>query len=582
MIGKKYNYISNPKIIAEIANTHQGDINYVFRLLNELKKNNIKFVKFQIYTADELLVKKHLRYKHFLSQSFTHSQWDEIISYSTNNFEVCFDVFGSDSLDYILKKKNIFGIKIHSSDLINKAILNKLSKFKKNVFISTGGSNFREINYALSFLKKKPILMHGYQNYPTEINETYLNRIKKFQKIYKDSVYYGLQDHLKGNSEEANIVPLLSLPLNLSFIEKHVILARDNDRVDNFSALEPAELKILLKKINNYTNALKDSLSFSKNEIKYRRIVKKNWVAKKDINIGEPFSLKNIQMKRINSRNFSPFFFEDLEGKICQKKLKKDELITKKNFRNNVLALIIVRSESKRLKNKALLKIKKKTCLEILIKRLSYSKRIDKIVVCTTNSKKDDKIVQIAKNNKIDFFRGSSLNVLSRMIGAQKKFNGQLMIRVTGDDILIDSDYLDKTVDLSIKTNADYATNKGIPSGCEVEIFTSKCLLDLKKYSINPNGTEYLTNYITDNPNEFSISKLQIPKIYKKNYRLTIDTKKDFELVKKIFSNFKNFNFSLKDLIRYYNKNKLYFKNYNKYTQKKIPIKYSTSMKWDK
>ena len=229
-----------------------------------------------------------------------------------------------------------------------------------------------------------------------------------------------------------------------------------------------------------------------------------------------------------------------------------------------------------------MLKIKNKTCLEILIKRLTYSKLIDQIVVCTTKNKKDDKIIRVAKANKVDFFRGSSLNVLSRMIGAQKKYNGQLIVRVTGDDILIDPEYLDKTIDLSMKSNADYVTNKGIPSGCEVEVFTKKCLEDLKKYSQNPNGTEYLTNYIMDNTNEFSALKLPIPKIYKKNYRLTIDTKQDFYVVKKIIENFKDFKFSLNELIKYYNKNKFYLKKLNIYKQKQIPNKYSTLMNWGK
>ena len=309
MIGREYSHKPNIKIIAEIANTHQGDLNYLFKLLKQLKKNKIKYIKFQIYTADELLVYHHRRYKHFLSQSFTYKEWDKIINYSNKYFNICFDVFGEDSLDYVLKKKNIYGIKIHSSDLLNKSILLKLSNFKKNIFISTGGSNFREIDYVLSYLKKKPTLMHGFQNYPTEINETCLNRIKKFQDIYKDKVNYGLQDHLKGDTEAATIVPLLSLPFNLSFLEKHVILKRENKRVDNFSALEPFELNELNKKIIYYQKSLEDRPQFSKNEIKYRKIVKKNWVAKKNINIGEKFSLKNIQMKRVNNKKFEPFFF---------------------------------------------------------------------------------------------------------------------------------------------------------------------------------------------------------------------------------------------------------------------------------
>jgi N,N'-diacetyllegionaminate synthase len=582
MIGKNFSKESKINLIAEIANTHQGDLSYLFKLLKLLKKNKIEYVKFQIYNADELLTRNHKRYKHFLNQSFDYQEWDKVIDFSKKHFNVCADVFGEQSLNYVLKKK-LYGIKIHSSDLINKKLILKLTNYTNKVFISTGGSNFREINYVLRQLKKcKLVLMHGYQNYPTLISDTSLNRINSFKKIYKNKVLYGIQDHLSGYSEDSIIVPLMSLAFKPQYIEKHVILKRNQNRIDHFSSLEPKELAVLKSKLLYYQKAFFDKKKFSNKEIKYRKTVKKNWVASKDINVGDILSLNNMKMKRINSKNFEPFYFEELKGKICKKKIPRDNLITKNFFNIKVAALVVVRLGSKRLKNKALLKIKKKTCLEILLQRLSYARHIDKIIICTTRNKEDDKIVKIAKKNNIIFFRGSSLNVLSRMLGAVKKNEADLIIRITGDDILIDPEYLDKTIDLSIKRNADYTTNKGIPSGCEVEVFTKKCLLDLKKYSIDPEGTEYLTNYINDHPNEFSVAKLRIPKKIKKNYRLTLDTKNDFIIVKKVVTYFNNLKFSLYDLIKFYERKKNFFSKINKSEKKKYPIKFSTEMNWSR
>ena len=59
------------EVIAEIANSHQGSIKILKKLINELYKRKIKIVKFQVYFADELLVKNHKRYNHFHRQSFT-------------------------------------------------------------------------------------------------------------------------------------------------------------------------------------------------------------------------------------------------------------------------------------------------------------------------------------------------------------------------------------------------------------------------------------------------------------------------------------------------------------------------------
>ena len=70
------------EVIAEIANSHQGSIKILKKLIKELYKKKIKIVKFQVYFADELLVKKHKRYNHFLKQSFTPDEWKKIINYT--------------------------------------------------------------------------------------------------------------------------------------------------------------------------------------------------------------------------------------------------------------------------------------------------------------------------------------------------------------------------------------------------------------------------------------------------------------------------------------------------------------------
>ena len=111
------------EVIAEIANSHQGSIKILKKLINELYKRKIKIVKFQVYFADELLVKNHKRYNHFLKQSFTPDEWKKIINYTKKKkFKVYVDVFGLKALE-IFKGIDVDGFKIHSSDLCNSKIL---------------------------------------------------------------------------------------------------------------------------------------------------------------------------------------------------------------------------------------------------------------------------------------------------------------------------------------------------------------------------------------------------------------------------------------------------------------------------
>ena len=111
--------------------------------------------------------------------------------------------------------------------------------------------------------------MHGYQSYPTSINDTNLNRILHFKDIFGKNCKYGYQDHIAGDDEMNFIIPFVSLALNVDFIEKHVTLKRSEKGVDYYSSIEPSDLN----KFINKSKIIKSSfgqhiLSFSKNEKK--------------------------------------------------------------------------------------------------------------------------------------------------------------------------------------------------------------------------------------------------------------------------------------------------------------------------
>ena len=162
------------EIIAEIANAHQGNYKEALKLGLAAYGSNADAIKYQIYFAEEFLSKDHPRYKHFKKQSFTKKQWFQIFKKLKNNKitkKIYADVFGLNALKFAIKS-NLDGIKIHSSDLSNLKILKYLKKYKKRIFISCGGSNLLEIRSALEIIRSKNVvLLHGFQNYPTSIED---------------------------------------------------------------------------------------------------------------------------------------------------------------------------------------------------------------------------------------------------------------------------------------------------------------------------------------------------------------------------------------------------------------------------
>ena len=577
----------NTKIVAEIANAHQGSMLNAINLANKCIVSGADAVKFQVYSAKELLHASHKRYNHFKKQSFNLSQWNDIFKkIKKKKSKIFCDVFGEESFA-IANNNKVDGFKIHSSDLINKNLIDLVSKVKqKEIFLSTGGSTLREISYAVSFFKKnniKPVLLHGYQSYPTLVGDTNLNRIDLFKSIFKDNCKYGYQDHISGDNEMSSIIPFISMSLGLDFIEKHVTLDRSKKGVDYYSSLEPKELKNFINKINIIKSSFGNHLfTFSKQEKKYRNDVKKIWFVKQDINKKKIIKNIHLIMKRPSKKGIAPVFIENLVNSKATQKMKKEETITNSKININITAVIVARSKSKRLPNKALKLISNETIIEHLLKRLRLSKKVKNIVLATTRNKEDLKICKIAKMSGVSVFRGEEKNVLKRMFNASKKFKSDLVIRVTGDDVLIDPEYLDKLIDFHLNKNLEYSNNKALPGGTEVEIFNKDLISFLLKVIKNKDGTEYLTFYIQKYKDQFNCGSLNIPSKHRSDDSLTIDTLNDFLFVKNFLVKMKNVNkrydYKMDDIIGYLKKNKK--KSSGNQLKKKINI--NTDFEWKK
>ena len=198
-------------------------------------------------------------------------------------------------------------------------------------------------------------------------------------------------------------------------------------------------------------------------------------------------------------------------------------------------------------------------------------------MLCTTKRKNDDPLIKICKKYKIKYFRGSNENVLDRVMKGIENYNHNIVVRVTGDDILIDPSYMNKAIEYLLDNNLDYVDHKMLPSGTETEVFDREILNLIYKCANDLSGTEYLTNYINDNKLLFKIGTAPVLKKHQSNSRLTIDTRKDFNYVKKFLINMnkfgKKYSYDINDIIRFYKNKK------NNIVKKKVSSsKFKTSL----
>tara|TARA_Y100001970_G_C14251985_1_gene872526 strand:- start:4042 stop:4737 length:696 start_codon:yes stop_codon:yes gene_type:complete len=227
----------------------------------------------------------------------------------------------------------------------------------------------------------------------------------------------------------------------------------------------------------------------------------------------------------------------------------------KKN--NKIICVIQARMGSTRLPGKSLKKIIGKPMLELIIHNIIESKYVSKYIVATSSSVKDDEIYDLCNKLKIDCYRGSELDVLSRFEMISQKYNADLIIRLTGDNPFVEKCLIDDILDNYFKNfdGYDYVNNidnSGYAYGLNVEIFR-RVALDKLKNNINIDNLdrEHVTRYFRNNKDKFKTGVIKTKKKFKYTY-VTVDTKKDFHNAKKIMKEIINrkINYTYTDLIK--------------------------------
>ena len=251
-------------------------------------------------------------------------------------------------------------------------------------------------------------------------------------------------------------------------------------------------------------------------------------------------------------------------------------------MKNKVIGIVVARNTSSRFPRKHLEKIGNKTFLEILFDRFKKVENIDKIILSTTINKSDDVLVNLAKKNKIDFFRGSENNVIRRVLETGKCFNAKFILLVTGDCPIFDYNLASQLLKtFLINKNLDYANNGqfGLPNGMGCQVFKLNSLLKSYKNIRWKDEYEHVTLNLRRNKKKFNHLYINADKLnHDPKLMVTLDHKNDSIVIKKIINFFKKKNnkyFLNKDLIENKKKLKNFFKINSKVKRNDHKIKLS-------
>ena len=241
------------------------------------------------------------------------------------------------------------------------------------------------------------------------------------------------------------------------------------------------------------------------------------------------------------------------------------------NSINNIAIILQARTGSTRLPNKMLLPFfNGKTILEIIVLNLLNYFSANQIIIATTVSNNDDELELIANELGVNCFRGDEQNVLDRFIKAADYYKANKLIRVCADNPLLQASYVKQLAEsfLNKPDNIDYlsfAFPDGTPVikshiGLFAEATTISALKKVQKLTTEKLYCEHVTNYFYANTSVFNVDFLELPTVLqnRKDIRLTIDTREDFETMQDIVSkncSKNNYEISIPEILNYLDKN---------------------------
>jgi N,N'-diacetyllegionaminate synthase len=327
-----------PYIIAEIANAHDGNYNLALKIAQSAISSGSDAIKFQIFNRSELLTKTNKFNDLFKSIEISTDEWYEILNkISKSTIDILVEVFDITSFKFAENTGFVNAYKIPASSIVDYDLLKNIGETNKPIFLGIGGATWEEIVSSLNYLKKITpsdiILICGFQNFPTFLENSNLFQIASLKKKFKCEVGYA--DHVDAdNIEMAKFIPGLAYSLGASVIEKHITDDRSRKGTDYYSSLNPEEFSEFVNFIRQLPGIIGNGgkWELTDSELKYRNYTLKKAVASKYIPANSKFDVNNVVFKRTNESGLSALQIKKYDKKKLYRSKNIDEAFLMDDF----------------------------------------------------------------------------------------------------------------------------------------------------------------------------------------------------------------------------------------------------------
>lgn len=211
-----------------------------------------------------------------------------------------------------------------------------------------------------------------------------------------------------------------------------------------------------------------------------------------------------------------------------------------------VVAAVQARLGSSRLPRKMLLPIMGRSMLERIVERVRHARRVDEVVLATTESPEDDELVSAARSIGIRASRGPVDDIAERFHRVMAETGADILVRVWGDCPCVDPAVIDRAVTLLEEREFDFVSTctagegdtedgflRTYPYGLDIEVYRRRVIERIRAVD-DPFYRECLSDYLRDHGAGFRLGALRNPEDCSDIY-VTVDYQTDLDTIRAVF-----------------------------------------------
>lgn len=319
-------------IIAEIGQAHNGSLDIAHTYIDVLAQTGVDAIKFQTHIAEaessiyepfrvKFSDQDATRFDYWKRMEFTIEEWKGLkVHCDEKGIEFMSSPFSNAAVD-LLEEVGVKRYKIGSGEVANFLLLERITRTRKPVILSSGMSSFHELDGAVKFLRTKGVditILQCTTAYPTMPDNYGLNVINELKTRY--NVPIGFSDH------SAKIETCIAAAaLGAEVFEVHAVLNKQVFGPDTTSSLTIPEIEMLVKAIHNITAALKAPVDKNSTD-KYselKLIFEKSLAVNKNLKKGHVLRFDDMEAKKPANQGISASKFKEVIGETLNNDLKQ-------------------------------------------------------------------------------------------------------------------------------------------------------------------------------------------------------------------------------------------------------------------